>query len=97
MTDGLEEYLGGGFGIALRVEANANGIRFPSDHYFLRIGAHRLRLPAMMGPGALTSTTPILGMAASPSRWPPPAKVRAWKGAPATSHFRVPTAPCLPS
>lgn len=51
---GLEEYLGGGFGIALRVEAHEAGIRFLSDHYFLRIGARRLRLPAFVSPGHLT-------------------------------------------
>lgn len=51
---GLEEYLGGGFGIALAVSADAEGIRFTSDHYFLRLGRLRLRLPAWIGPGRLT-------------------------------------------
>ncbi len=58
---GLEEYLGGGFGIALRVEASEIGIRFVSDHYFLRIGAWRLRLPAMLAPGRLTIDHTDLG------------------------------------
>ncbi len=58
---GLEEYLGGGVGIALTVEASANGIRFTSDHYFLRIGVRRLRLPALLGPGALTIDHTDLG------------------------------------
>ncbi len=55
---GLEEYLGAGFGIALRVKAEADGIRFVSDHYFWRLGTLCLRLPRWaghaLGPGALT-------------------------------------------
>jgi len=51
---GLEEYLGGGFGIALNVCAIAGGIRFESAHYFLQLGARRWRLPAMLSPGRLT-------------------------------------------
>lgn len=51
---GLEEYLGGGFGIALRVSADADGIRFASDHYFLMLGGRRIRLPRWLEPGALT-------------------------------------------
>lgn len=51
---GLEEYLGGGFGIALTVSASADALRFHSDHYFLRIGGLRLRLPRWLEPGALT-------------------------------------------
>lgn len=50
---GLEEYLGLGFGIALRVEADGTGIAFLSDHYFLRVGNLRLRLPRWLSPGAL--------------------------------------------
>jgi hypothetical protein len=50
---GLEEYLGGGFGIALTVCADATGIAFLSDHYFLRLGPWRLRLPDWLSPGAL--------------------------------------------
>ena len=51
---GLEEYLGGGFGIALSVSADAAALHFHSDHYFLRIGRMRLRLPRCLGPGSLT-------------------------------------------
>lgn len=51
---GLEEYLGGGFGIALRVTAETNGLHFHSDHYFLALGTARLRLPRWLSPGALT-------------------------------------------
>lgn len=51
---GLEEYLGFGFGIALSVRADADGLRFLSDHYFIKFGALRLRLPRFLSPGALT-------------------------------------------
>lgn len=51
---GLEEYLGGGFGIALRVSAIPGGIRFSSDHYFLQLGRLRLRMPRWLAPGRLT-------------------------------------------
>jgi hypothetical protein len=51
---GLEEYLGRGFGIALTVQADPNGLHFRSDHYFVVIGAHRVRLPAWLAPGNLT-------------------------------------------
>jgi hypothetical protein len=58
---GLEEYLGGGFGIALRVGTTASGIRFVSDHYFLKLGGWRLRLPRWIAPGALTIDHDDLG------------------------------------
>jgi hypothetical protein len=51
---GLEEYLGCGLGIALRVRADAEALHFDSDHYFLTVGASRMRLPMWLGPGALT-------------------------------------------
>jgi Domain of unknown function (DUF4166) len=51
---GLEEYLGCGLGIALRVGADAEALHFRSDHYFVTAGAFRMRLPAWLGPGALT-------------------------------------------
>ncbi len=50
---GLEEYLGGGFGIALTAVADETGIAFLSDHYFLRLGDWRIRLPGWLSPGAL--------------------------------------------
>ena len=50
---GLEEYLGAGFGIALRVEGDAQGIRFLNDHYFLKIGKWRMKLPDWLAPGRL--------------------------------------------
>lgn len=51
---GLEEYLGRGFGIALAVSADEHALHFRSDHYFVALGAVRLRLPRWLGPGALT-------------------------------------------
>jgi hypothetical protein len=51
---GLEEYLGGGFGIALCVSPIEGGIRFSSDHYFLQLGRLRLRIPKLLAPGLLT-------------------------------------------
>ena len=50
---GLEEYLGLGLGVALRVEAGEDRIVFLSDHYFLRLRGLRLRLPRWLTPGAL--------------------------------------------
>jgi hypothetical protein len=51
---GLEEYLGAGFGIALRVRGDVDALHFDSDHYFLAIGPMRLRLPRWLAPGDLT-------------------------------------------
>ncbi len=51
---GLEEYLGRGFGIALNISAHDDGICFFSDHYFVRLGRWRLRIPAFLSPGQLT-------------------------------------------
>jgi len=51
---GLEEYIGCGFGIALRVSADDKALHFHSDHYFLQVGKRRLRIPALLAPGALT-------------------------------------------
>lgn len=51
---GLEEYLGYGIGIALRLEAIESGLLFVSDHYFLKISDFRLRLPRWMEPGQMT-------------------------------------------
>lgn len=50
---GLEEYLGRGVGIALKVSAIEGGIRFQSDHYFVEIFGKRLRMPRLIAPGEL--------------------------------------------
>jgi hypothetical protein len=50
---GLEEQVGGGFAIALRVEVEDNALHFLSDHYFLMVRGHRLRLPRWLAPGHL--------------------------------------------
>jgi hypothetical protein len=51
---GLEEYVGRGIGVALRLRVAGEALHFLSDHYFLRIGGSRLRLPAFLSPGSLT-------------------------------------------
>lgn len=48
---GLEEYLGKGIGMALKVDAVGNGLVFSSDHYFVKFGGRRVRLPRWMSPG----------------------------------------------
>ncbi len=50
---GLEEHLGFGIAMALRVTAMTKGLRFTSDHYLWRLGPVRLRLPRWMEPGRL--------------------------------------------
>jgi hypothetical protein len=60
-STGLEEYLGGGIGIALSVSAQGDGIRFESDHYFVRVGPMRLRLPRLIAPGKLVIDHQDLG------------------------------------
>jgi len=51
---GLEEYLGCGFAIALTTSADEQALHFHSDHYFIRLGGVRVRLPRWLAPGALT-------------------------------------------
>lgn len=48
---GLEEYLGWGFGIALKVAADDEALHFVSDHVFWRGLGIRLRLPGFLSPG----------------------------------------------
>lgn len=50
---GLEEYLGYGIGMALRVETASDALLFKSDHYFLQVFGRRLRLPRFLNPGDL--------------------------------------------
>ncbi|WP_306141687.1 DUF4166 domain-containing protein [Roseibium sp. MMSF_3412] len=58
---GIEEYIGSGIGMALRVGVEDGGLSFRSDHYFLQFGSWRLRLPGWCSPGALTITHRDLG------------------------------------
>lgn len=50
---GLEEYLGLGTGIALVLEVADDSLLFVSDHYFVRLGRLRLRIPAWLAPGRM--------------------------------------------
>jgi len=50
---GLEEYVGCGFGIALRIEVADGALHFISDHYCLSLLGMRLRLPRWLAPGRL--------------------------------------------
>jgi hypothetical protein len=51
---GLEEYLGYGVGMALRIAVEKQTLQFRSVNYFLQLGPLKLRLPAFCSPGALT-------------------------------------------
>lgn len=51
---GIEEYLGLGLGIALRLEVDDGILYFLSDHYFLKLFGFRRRLPRWLAPGDLT-------------------------------------------
>jgi len=50
---GLEEYVGCGFGIALRCVVECEALHFDSHHYFFRLGGLRLRIPKLLEPGRL--------------------------------------------
>jgi hypothetical protein len=50
---GLEEHIGRGFGIALRVEVEDGALHFIGDHYFFAALGLRLRLPRWLAPGRL--------------------------------------------
>ena len=58
---GLEEHIGGGFGMALTVRAEADALVFTSDHYFWQAGRIRLRIPAWIAPGVTVVTHRHLG------------------------------------
>ena len=51
---GIEEYLGFGFGIALRLAESDGALLFRSDHFFVQLFGFRLRLPRWLSPGELT-------------------------------------------
>lgn len=50
---GLEEHVGLGIGVALRLEVRDGALHFVSDHYFVGIGAFRMRIPGWASPGRL--------------------------------------------
>jgi hypothetical protein len=52
---GLEEYLGHGLSVALRVRVRGDAFVFCSDGYFFQIFGRRWRLPNWLSPGALTA------------------------------------------
>lgn len=53
---GLSEYVGGGFGMSLRLVANETSLAFRSDRYFWEILGRRIWLPLLLSPGRLTVT-----------------------------------------
>jgi hypothetical protein len=58
---GLEEYVGFGVGMALRIGVDGPTLLFRSAGYFLQAGRRRLRLPAFLTPGDLIVTHTDLG------------------------------------
>lgn len=50
---GLEEYVGCGVGVTLRVLVEGGALHFVSDRYFLEVGRLRLQLPRWLAPGSL--------------------------------------------
>jgi hypothetical protein len=58
---GLEEYLGFGVGMALRIVVDDGALLFCSAGYFVQVGGLKLALPAFLTPGALTVTHTDLG------------------------------------
>lgn len=53
---GLEEYVGFGVSMLLRVAAEPQGLCFVSAGYAVRLGAYRLPIPRFLVPGELTVT-----------------------------------------
>jgi Domain of unknown function (DUF4166) len=58
---GLEEYVGFGISMALRMFVETEALVFRSSDYFFRLGFLKLRLPSLLTPGALTVTHSDLG------------------------------------
>jgi hypothetical protein len=58
---GLEEYVGCGIGVALRICVANEALVFRSGGYFLQIGPSKWSLPAWLTPGDLTVTHSDLG------------------------------------
>lgn len=55
-STGIEEYLGRGFGMALRIGVSDGALVFRSDSYFLQAFGRRWRLPDWLSPGTMTVT-----------------------------------------
>jgi hypothetical protein len=53
---GLEEYVGFGIGVSLKLGVEAGALCFRSVGYFIQLGQRRFRLPAWVCPGALCVT-----------------------------------------
>ena len=53
---GLEEHVGAGLGMSLRVAIEDGALAFRSERYFLDFSGFRLHLPGWLTPGALTVT-----------------------------------------
>ena len=53
---GLEEYVGFGVSMALRMLVDGRALQFRSAGYFVQVGRLRFPLPALLTPGALTVT-----------------------------------------
>lgn len=58
---GLEEYVGCGVGMALRIVVEGGALMFRSAHYFVQFAQLKFVLPALLTPGALTVTHTDLG------------------------------------
>jgi hypothetical protein len=50
---GLEEYIGYGIGMALKVSVENKDLMFKSDHYFFKALGKRIRIPRLLSPGVL--------------------------------------------
>jgi Domain of unknown function (DUF4166) len=53
-STGLEEYVGFGVGMALRIRVDDKALHFCSASYFLQLGRRKFALPALLTPGVLT-------------------------------------------